>query len=58
MIEVPMSGWFGQRFAFLKFRTSLKRTSASFSWLSLKRTAAKLFIDFPMPGSVGFKFSL
>ena len=52
-----MSGWFGKRFALKKFRASRKRTSASLSFFSLKRTPAKLFIEVPMSGWFGKRFA-
>ncbi len=48
-----MAGWFGKRLALLKFNASLKSSSDYFSWFRIKRTSAKLFIEFPISGWFG-----
>ncbi len=55
-MEVPMSGWFGKRLAFWKFKASLNSSSDYFSRLRLKRTSAKLPIVVPISGSLGKRF--
>ncbi len=50
---VPMSGWLGKRWAFWKFKVSLKSSSDYLSRFRLLRTEAKFPIDVPMSGWLG-----
>jgi hypothetical protein len=52
-----MSGWVGKRFSFLNVSACLKSSYDYFSRFRLLRTNARLFIEVPISGWFGKRFS-